>query len=232
MSELEEVFQSNTDQKVDTMSVHESTLNTMLTMLAETNKKIDNMQTDIVNTRTDLGVTKADLTLSISEQTKTLDTYLRKGIAEAIAPLAKKQEEIEAKNEALEAKTDKKLAELEVTLTAKQDDFDKKYEARLSVIEEQLAVSADLRKPKDPPYNLSFLPPHPTALPLPLFSDKVLQPSQEHKNSSDLDIIKEIVGNARSILGFGPISNEDIAEAEGENPEQKLFSASLDFLIN
>ena len=211
------------------MSVHETTLNHLVTMLAETNKKIDNMQTDIVKTRTDLGTTKADLTLSISDQTKTLDAYLRKGIEEAIAPLAKKQEEMEAKSEAREAKTDKKLAELEDTLATKQDTCDKKYEARLAAIEEQL--SADQGKPKNPPYNLSF-PPHPTALPFPLFPDPTLQPSQEHKNSSDLDTIKEMVSNARTILGFGPISSEDIAEADGLNPEQKLFSAAVDFLRN
>ena len=111
--------QSVSDKSLTTMSVHETTLNTMLTMLAEATKKIDSMQSDIVQTRTDLGTTKSDLTESISKQTETLDAYLRKGINDAVAPIAKKQEEFEAKSEAREAKTDEKLAQLETALNQK-----------------------------------------------------------------------------------------------------------------
>ena len=68
-------------------------------MIAEQSKKIDNMQADLSHTRTDLNQTKTDLTLSIADQTKTIDAYLKKGIEDAVAPLAKRQDDLEAKSD-------------------------------------------------------------------------------------------------------------------------------------
>ena len=210
-------------------------------MLAETNKKIDNMQTDLIQTRSDLNLTKTELTQSITDQTKSLDAYLKKGIEEAVAPIIKKQDEFEEKSEACDAKTEKRIDHLEKALIEKQEMSDQKYEARLAVIEKQLVSDSGKSFPsfaqaasalQGVPPSGHCPPPHPAALPLPMFANTFAPPiyQQEHENLNDLGKIKDIVSNARCILGLGPITKDDVDNADGIDPEQKLFSAAMEFL--
>ena len=58
-------------------------------------------------------------------------------------------------------------------------------------------------------------PPHPASLPQPMFHNPVIV-QQDLTNQPNLERITEIVRDASSILGLGPICDNDIDNAAGD----------------
>jgi hypothetical protein len=157
------------------------------------------------------------------------------------------------KQESFEEKSDKKFSELENTLTDRQDNSERENNEKFCDIQKQLSnISEKLADKASPTPFLPFpgsaavnpppsfqpqQPPHPALLPIPTFASSqqqqiMLPQQQQHSNLSDIASIKEIVDDASTILGFGPISAEDIEDADGDNPEEKILSAAIDYLRN
>ena len=165
------------------------------------------------------------------------------------------------KQEAHEVKSDERLSRFEKTLIDRQDNFEHRNDDRLLVMEKQLScindtiagkASSTLQFPpllsrRSPSPQLQtppdLMPPHPTTLPRPEFSNLPFQPHpthplqhqqqpqlQQHSKSSDLTAIQELVSEAATILGLGPISSADIEDASGDTPDKKIFAAVIDFL--
>ena len=82
------------------------------------------------------------------------------------------------------------------------------------------------------------MPPYPTIFSKASFQpqpshnlQQQLQPqTQTHSEPSNLIAIQELVSEAATILGLGPISAADIEDAAGDTTEQKTFAAVIDFL--
>ena len=178
-------------------------------------------------------------------QSDNLGNALRSRMDEVLTSLLTKQDDHEAKSE-------QRLADLETSLSGRQEDHEKRNADKFSEIAKQLSSinQAIAEKTSSTPSSAPLLPiqpvvtasqvmpvygqqhpPHPASLPLPTFASPQL-PTQKHPNLSDLATIEIIVSNASTILGLGPISADDIDDADGETADQKLFSAALDFLRN
>ena len=165
-------------------------------------------------------------------QAEKLGTTLTKGMEEIFTCLTKRQDTYEASSE-------QRFKNLE----AKQEDIDQKNEERILGIEKQISclteaiTQRNLFPPLPPvsaPQSLPCQPPHPYELPLPMFAKVSQTDSNQLPNVSpnDLKAIADIVSNARTIIGLGPISSSHIEETEGSSPDNKLFLAAVDFLRN
>ena len=122
------------------------------------------------------------------------------------------------KQEAHEVKSDERLSRFEKTVSDRQDNFEQRNQERLIVMEKQLSsindtiagkASSTLHFPpllsqRSPSPQLQtcpeLVPPHPTTLPQPAFSNLPLLPQptqhlqqQQHSKHSDLSAIQELV---------------------------------------
>ena len=87
--------------------------------------------------------------------------------------------------------------------------------------------------------NAHAVPPHPALLPQPHFLPEksysaaiATETPAVVYNKVQLESIKDIVNNAKHIVGFAPISTFDIASAQGEDQNQKIRNATVNFLRN
>ena len=142
-----------------------------------------------------------------------------------------------------EAQSENRFNNLEDAIVKKQSENEKKTETRFSGIEKQLsALSSAINKktsqfpqlpsPTFAPLSLASRsqPPHPTSLPQPTFPGVPLPNQQPNLNQVDQAAIANIVSNARTIIGIGPISPAEIEDTGGNTPEDKLFIAAVDYL--
>ena len=167
-------------------------------------------------------------------QNETFATTLKSSMDGMLNSLLKAQE-------AFEVKCDRRLDTLEESMTKRQDETDQKNESKFSEMQEQISLLSKAVY-QQPPGQSTLpeqqaavsLPPHPTSLPHPTFANILKQATVRHPgvSSEDLDKIKDIVCNARTIIGLGPISANDIEDTPATNPGDKLLLAVIDFLKN
>ena len=169
-------------------------------------------------------------------QTDKLGGTLKTGMDDILSCLIKRQDVYEAQSE-------NRFNNLEDAIVKKQSENEKKTETRFSGIEKQLsALSSAINKktsqfpqlpsPTFAPLSLASRsqPPHPTSLPQPTFPGVQLPNQQPNLNQVDQAAIANIVSNARTIIGIGPISPAEIEDTGGNTPEDKLFIAAVDYL--
>ena len=173
-----------------------------------------------------IDILKQTFEKSGKDQADSLRHALKDSVSDILATVMKRQDEHEAK-------TDKRFREQE-----------NKNSSRFLNVQNQLD---DIRKCLDkisPTHQVQDLAPVRQRFPAPpTFQQEVTVNRQSsasakpellqgHSNPDQLGCIEEVVGNARTILGIGPITCEDIDAADGETEEQKLLAAVIDFLRN
>ena len=134
-------------------------------------------------------------------------------------------------HEAFEVKTDKKFS----NLMNRQDRMEEHNNAELSEMRKemsQLKAVVNSQSQRESPSLPA--PPNPSSLPFPSFANIAAQKPVSHPRTQeitgDLEAIKKIVSNARTILGIGPITAKDIENASGTSPPDKLCQAAIEFL--
>lgn len=160
-------------------------------------------------------------------QADSLQAALKGSVSEILTTVMKKHEEHEAKVEQRlqdqDTKNDKKFLEVRKEIADIWSSIGKTsstQQVQHSVLSQQPRPSSVLPTPL-----LDSQPPVPSMA-------AQQQQQQHHSNQAELGAIHELVSRARTILGIGPICCEDIDAAEGDNDEQKLTAAVIDFLRN
>ena len=78
-------------------------------------------------------------------------------------------------------------------------------------------------------------PPHPGSLPQPCFPSNTTassKPARAVFNQEQLKTIKDLVNEAKFIVGFGPITADYITNTAGGDRDQKVLNAALNFMRN
>ena len=220
------------------MAASEATLNRLFTMMEEQSRKIDEMNSGLNQTRNDLSQTKTDLTNSIDDQTKTLDAYLKKGIDDAVAPLVKKQEEYEHKN-------DLRMKKLEELV------FNQNHINLSSVNTQQFPqINPDMQTPYAPPApgharvipspppawgpGMARLPPPQLVHRAPHQLSEILPatqlPATHGRSTNDAAYIKNMISQARVIVGLGPITPAYVQRVEADNIEDQFRLSAIEYV--
>ena len=198
-------------------------------------KKFDMMEEKISNKFDNI---KEELGQFKTDQTESLEATLKGGMDEILVKLSERQE-------SFEAASDLKFKAFENSMNEKQDANEKKSEARLQVMESQLtSLNAtvqhlpQLLKASQQPH-IPSSPPNPAFLPQPHFPSATTaisamrtaqtRSSEPTFNSDQLMTIRDIVSKAKYIVGLGPITADDIANALGDDHTEKVRAAVVTF---
>ena len=187
----------------------EPSMSDIAKMIAAIDKKLDTKVEGVKN----------DLTKAISDQAVHFHKTLRNTIDESIEPISKKQEEMKEKSDErfanLEAKSDERFANLEATV-ANLTDLVKKSNTTIG-------TGTISQNENDFP----ALPPrastaHPSASPSAIPASK---PAQGQDPA-----ITELIADARTVIGIGPIDKTDFEHFGQANVETAIRMAAIEAL--
>ena len=217
------------------MSVNTETLAAFSQAITEAmGKRIDRMEENMAD--------------KFEKQSETIQTSIKSGMEEVMTTMVKRQD-------AFEYKSDQQFKALENNMCERQSTSENKNDLRFNLIENQLSKlnstiekfpllqsqqhphAASLQPGRPYPGTAAGPPPHPALLPQPSFpthqseNSGWVQPRPAHIFSAEqTEVIKDIVHDARYIVGLGPITSENIENALGEEPGDKVRNAAINFM--
>ena len=192
----------------------EPSLSDIMRSLSNIDKKIEN---EVNSLRTDLGK-------SISDQVSTLENSFKRSIDDAIHPIAKRQDDMEAKSDKrfkdMEIKSDKRYKVLEDTVQSLTNTLDEVIATRSSMNNHTSSTSNT---------NSSFPQTYAEASSLSHPTDPASF-SNSDTTTGDSSAIAELIGEARRVIGIGPVSQIDIDYFSRDNPEDAVKLAAIEAL--
>ena len=160
------------------------------------------------------------------DQADSLRHALKDSVSDILATVMKKQDEHEAKtNKRFIDKENKDNARF-LDVQSQLDDIKKNLGKTSPTVQTHGVAPAQQRFPPAPSIQQA------AQVNRQPFASSMPELVQQHNNLDQLGAIEEVVDRARTILGIGPISCEDIDAADGETEEQKINAAVIDFLRN
>ena len=189
----------------------EPSLSDIMRSLSNIDKKIEN---EVSSLRTDLGK-------SMSDQVTTLENSLKRSIDDAILPIAKRQDELEVKSDERFIKSDERVKKLEDTVQGLTNTLNEVI-ATKSTTTNYSSSTTHTRSAWPQTYaEASRFPPPP--------SDPTSF-SNTDTTSGDSSAISELIGEARRVIGIGPVSQIDIDYFSRDNPEDAVELAAIEAL--
>ena len=161
-------------------------------------------------------------------QADSLLSALKGSVDEVLTTVLKKQDDHEAK-------VDQRFQEYEKKSDGKFLDVHNQLEA----IRNSLCKTSPTPQAQQPEPAASLhkgdSSPHPSLLPHPTFAKAAQQPpiatvQEPGVGHEDTKKLKDIIQNARTIIGLGPITCDDIEDSPGNSDAEKLFNAVEDFI--
>ena len=196
----------------------EPSLSDIMRSLNNIDKKIEN---EVNSLRTDLGK-------SISDQVATLESSFKRSIDDAIIPIAKRQDDMEIKSDkrfkVMEEKIDKRFKVLEHTVQSLSNSLSEVIATKSSTNNQSSSTPHQYQTWPQTYAEASCLPPpsHPACLTSPSNSDT--------STTGESSAIAELIGEARRVIGIGPVSQMDIDYFARDNPEDAVRLAAIEAL--
>ena len=197
----------NTTDPSHPVTMAEPSLSDIMRSLSNIDKKIEKEVNSIKN----------DLGKSISDQVNTLENSLKRSIDDAVAPIAKRQDE-------LELKSDERFKKLEDTVQNLSKCYDEVIAATKSSTTDP-SFSTPHPSPAWPQTYAEatrFLPPSDSACPASV--------SNTVSATGDSSAIADLIEAARKVIGIGPVFQSDFDHFSRDNPDDAVRLAAIEAL--